>query len=953
VEFNLATVSLILAGIASLAVLSMGLRSRILWRIGFRNVLRRKVQVAIAVAGLTVATSIVSGALVIDDSFDATVTAIVLRGTDLVDEVVYLEDERGLRSFFDYQVYADLKVKLGQMEAVDGLAPRIHVPASVRNDRTALVQPSVNLIAFDPSEDLGSFYLSDGTAVSGEELEEGQVYINAALAEEVEAEAGDDLRLFVNGRELSVRVLEVVQDRGRGGWETTENVFIPLAALQEDLGLEGMINLILVSNVGGVDDGYLATDEAVADLNAALGPGHPFTIEALKRDRIQLYTKLLDQLTQLFTLMSAFTVIAGVLLIMNIFSMLAEERKTEMGMVRALGMRRRHLVQAFVLEGFVYAVTSSVLGALAGLGVATVIMEAFRSIFYFFSRDLVIAYEPESLMTAFSLGLLLTLVTVSLASWRISKLNVVRAMRDLPEPQVERAPRREVLVAGLLTVGGLASLYYSVREFSEMAYLLGPALVAFGLALGAMRRLGFRLPMTMAGLFTIAWVLLPYRLVEEVEANINLFIVAGVLLVAGGVLAIVANSKSILRLVTRATRNPRRLPVVRAAVAYPMAKRFRTGITLAMFALIMFTITVMSMVMALTGSTVDVFERRESGGYDIIAFSNPFARVEGMDRRLSEAGLEGLIEYYEALPTARALVRGEGHGPAPHSLIGVTEDFARRNGFTFYRMAPGYDSPRDIWEALLAEEGLAVVDRTAQRLDFGPNFDFRVDVGDGLTIINALGEEVDLTIIGILDSTFVRGVFVSADLLGTFAGTSTPSLFYFRTAADEDTAGVAKLLEREFVDLGLETFVIREEVESSLEVTLNVMQLIQAFVALGLAVGISGLGVLAVRNVVERRPIIGALRALGFRRDMVLKALLIELSFVAVLGILLGLVLGIALSYSLFTRMSIFQDAEFLVPWVDLLLILVLSLVASLLATLQPSRKASRMPPAEALRQVL
>ncbi|MEE9237044.1 MAG: FtsX-like permease family protein, partial [Thermoplasmata archaeon] len=605
-EINLATVSFILAGVVSLIVLVAGLRKRILLRIGFRNVVRRKTQVILAIAGLTVATSIISGALVIDDSFDATTLAIVLRGTDHVDEIIYLEDEAGLRSFFDYSTYADLRGSLPVMESVDGVAPRIHLPASVQDNRTGLIQSQANIIAFDPASDLGLFTLVDGSAVDGSDLQE-EAYINVALAEELDAERGDDLQIFVNGEVLHLRVRDVVQDTGRGGWATAENIFLHLSVLQQALGQEGKINIIMVSNVGGVEDGHLATDDAVADLEAVLGEGHPFTIQAIKRDNIELFSRLLGQLTQLFTLMSAFTIIAGILLILNIFSMMAEERKTEMGMSRALGMRRSHLVQAFIFEGFLYALASSVLGAFAGLGVATIIMEAFRRIFTFFARDLRIVYELESLMTAFSLGLLLTLFTIALASWRISKLNIVRAIRDLPEPPAERATILEMLTAAILVGGGAFSLYYGLSETSEMAYVIGAPLMALGLAQASVRRLGPRLPLTAAGLFTIAWVLSPYKLVSEPEVSISIFVIVGLLLVAGGVLTVMANSESLLKLAPRLVRSSRNLPVVKAAIAYPMVKKFRTGVILTMFALIMFTITVMSMVMALTGSTVDVF----------------------------------------------------------------------------------------------------------------------------------------------------------------------------------------------------------------------------------------------------------------------------------------------------------------------------------------------------------
>ncbi len=421
-ELSLANVSFILAIGALVLVFGAAARKRLLLRIALRNLIRRKTQMVLAIAGLTVATSIISGALVIDASFDATVTAIVLRGTDLVDELIQQEDEAGNPSFFNETVYDALHAELPTMEHVDGLAPRILLPASVRANRSGLVEPNLNLIGFDPALDLGVFLLEDGTEVDGSELSAGQVYLNRELATGLEAVAGDELEAFVNGQVLYLGVRDIVQDRGRGGWQTAANLFLPLDALQTDLGVEGRINLITVSNVGGVGDGHLVTDEALAEVDAALGAGHPFVIDPIKRDQIDLFSSQLEQLTQLFVLMSAFTVIAGVLLIMNIFSGLAEERKTEMGMSRALGMRRSHLVQAFIFEGAIYASPTAAMGAIAELDVSTLIMEAFRQIFAFFSRDLVIAFSLGDLLTAFSLGLLLTLVSIALDSWRMGKL---------------------------------------------------------------------------------------------------------------------------------------------------------------------------------------------------------------------------------------------------------------------------------------------------------------------------------------------------------------------------------------------------------------------------------------------------------------------------------------------------------------------------------------------------
>ena len=69
----------------------------------------------------------------------------------------------------------------------------------------------------------------------------------------------------------------------------------------------------------------------------------------------------------LFSICSTFSILAGVLLIFLIFVMLAAERKSELGMARAVGMQRGHLIQMFVAEGLVYDLAAAALGLGLGL----------------------------------------------------------------------------------------------------------------------------------------------------------------------------------------------------------------------------------------------------------------------------------------------------------------------------------------------------------------------------------------------------------------------------------------------------------------------------------------------------------------------------------------------------------------------------------------------------------
>ena len=72
----------------------------------------------------------------------------------------------------------------------------------------------------------------------------------------------------------------------------------------------------------------------------------------------------------LFTTFGTFSIAAGILLIFLIFVMLAAERRGELGIARAVGTRRGHLVQMFTFEGAAYDVIAAAVGALLGAAIA-------------------------------------------------------------------------------------------------------------------------------------------------------------------------------------------------------------------------------------------------------------------------------------------------------------------------------------------------------------------------------------------------------------------------------------------------------------------------------------------------------------------------------------------------------------------------------------------------------
>ncbi|MGQ0798427.1 MAG: ABC transporter permease [Methanobacteriota archaeon] len=942
-------------GLVVLAVAALSIRRRILFRVAVRNIGRRKTQVALAIAGLLVATSILSGSFVIGDSLNYAIRASAFRGLDVIDETIALSSTQGANPFFNESVYGGLAANRTAMPHVDGLGPRIVVRVSVLHEDSQLFEGQATLIGFDPVADPGVFVRSDGARTDGSELNFSEVFLSAPLAQDIEAGAGDVVTLFVPlpGGSLPVRYVaeDVLLDEGKGAWLNGRVVFAALPTVQFLLSAFGRINEIVVSNAGGVEEGVLATDDAISELDAVLGAGHPYLIHPIKRDLLDDADTSSSTLTQVFTLLGTFTIAAGLMLIVSIFTMLAEERKPEMGIQRAVGMRRSHLTELFTLEGFLYALASAALGAVAGLVVAGVIILVISRIFAGEGLTLVLRWEAGSLLLGFALGFLLTIATISLTSGRISKLNIVRAVRNIPEPTIRRASWGQVLAGAVLLAIGLIATLAGYQGRSAVLFSPGVALAALGAAQLAHRTIGTRAAFTVAGLFVVSWLIAPITWFAGTQPGIDLFIVTGIMLVLGGVLLVVFNNAILVSVLPRLAARRRHLqPVLRTAMAYPMNRPFRTGLTIAIFALVIFTIVVMATIQGLIGASVSAITHDASGGYDIFGLANP---IEDFEALYANSTVAANITAHGALLFAPTrLTPPDGGDPVFYEVYGVDSAFVEQNEFTFYRKPDRFPTDRDVWREVLANPDVAVVDRTVQPVDFGPPAgDLRLDVGDVVSLRNASGGDRTVEIIGILDSIALRGFFLQADTVRSEFGSVAPSFFLFKVGSGEDPDAVAKDIERAFLPWQMQTIVLATIVAENLETTFAFFDLLEGYLAMGLLVGIAGLGIITLRNVTERRQEMGVLRAMGYRRGMILESLVLETSYVALLGIGLGVVLGILLSYRISVEFFVGEEA-FLIPWGRIVLVTGVAYVMSVLATASPAIRAARFPPAEAIRYI-
>lgn len=957
------TVLTVLVGIAVLTAAVTALRHPVLRRLAVRSVRRRPAETALVTLGALLGTAIIVGSLTVGDTLTSSLRSDAFTQLGPVDEEVTAPGAGSL---------TPLDRALAGMEgspAIDGVVTGLRGTgtAAARLDASEpAVQPDTQLLEldFDGARQLGDEPAATGLA-EATTPSPGEAAVSADLADALGLQEGDELTVFAYGASPQLRVTAVLPRRGVAGYNTdldahSFNVFLTPGTLEQLVPspqhqASPPVAFGLVSNAGGVLDGVDHTDQVTALLDEHLA-GLPATeVSARKEQLLDTAEAIGDQLSEVFLGLGAFAVIAGVLLLVNVFVMLAQERRGELGLMRAVGMRRGQLVRAFFLEGGFYAVAAAALGAGAGVGVGAAVVALVKGMAgggpAGFTLELAFAAEPASVAGGFLVGLTISLATILVTSVRVSRLTVIHAIRGLPEPARNGRRMTVVAVGGLAAVVGLGLSATAFPAQAGVGMLVGPALLAGGLAALAGQLVPASLPVTLAGLAVTAWgVSAPTLLPEAFRgSDVAVFVVQGVVVTAAAVAVLAANQDTVGRLVGRAAGGAGSVPA-RLGLAYPLARPFRTTMTLSMYALVVFTLVLISLVSQVFGGHVDAFTKAESGGYHLLVDS---ARTQPLppDRIRERDDVEGVA----ALRYAAYQVEFRAPGRRRFRrwfASGFDEAFLDRQPPTLARWLPRLPDEQAAWEHVLAEPDAMIVGSRFLQEGGAPQ---PVEVGDTVEIRDPLtGTVARRTIAGVMEGgTAFSGAFLSEDSFeAVFSDRLPPNRFYVALTEQADPEEVAGSLERDHIANGVQAQSFEAVVAERQQQNRQFMRLLQGYLMLGLLVGITGLGVIMVRAVRERRREIGMLRSLGLQPATVGWSFMLQAGFVALQGILIGTALATATGYQLVTNASALGgiDADFAVPWVELTTLVGLTLAASLLAAGWPARQASRIRPALALR---
>ncbi|MDX1502385.1 MAG: FtsX-like permease family protein [Thermoanaerobaculia bacterium] len=601
----------------------------------------------------------------------------------------------------------------------------------------------------------------------------------------------------------------------------------------------------------------------------------------LKRDGLEAARGATD-FSGLFLGLSFFLIASAVLLVGLLFRLGIERRAREVGLLRAVGYRARTVRRSLLAEGGVLAA----LGALAGLGGA---------VFYAW------------------------LMLAGLRTWWLPAVGT-------PVLFLHVGPATPVIgwVASVLVV--LATIWWTLRRLGRVsaARLLAGAAGLDEIAAGRRRR-----PLLVAVAFSLlaAALLAAAFATGETSSPGFAFGIGACLLIAG-----VAGFAHLCGGPPGARANGLRgAPLVSMGARNTGRNRGRSVLSVALVASACFLIVAVDAFRG--GGEAEVTDRASgAGGFTLVAETD-VPVVAGLDRpeTLRELGFSddeaARLAEIDLVPFR--LLPGEDVSclnlfrPERPRVLGVTPEMRARGGFSFQQVA---EKSPDPWSLLAGELEPGVLPAFG---DFNSVlWILHSGLGQEISLENERGETVRLRFVGLL----AKGIFQSEVLISeeNFLAHFPSRTGYSWFLADPPLNRVeetAAMLESRLERFGFDATPTAERLSAFKAVENTYIATFQTLGGFGLLLGTLGLGIVLLRNVLERRGELAMLRAFGYRRSTLARMVVAENAILLLAGVGIGAVAGLAAAAP---HLSAGGET---VPWLSLGLTLLVVVAVGMLAS--------------------
>lgn len=647
-------------------------------------------------------------------------------------------------------------------------------------------------------------------------------------------------------------------------------------------------------------DGKVSSIEVVIDGEADAGAVKQALASQVPEDvRVQTRAERVDDINAsverilgyVQTFLMVFVVLAmfvGSFIIMNTFSMSVRQRIKEFALMRAIGASPASVFRVVILQALAVGAVGSALGVAGGFGLTRLIVMALESMGMPLPAG--VPMTSSVIITSLIVGVLVTVIGALLPAREAALVAPVEAMRGVSGAR-EKSLALRGSIGMLLAAAGAAGVIAA-----WLADDLPHRTAALGGAAGALL-IGLLIASPVLSRPIVTLIGLPLRLIRP-----------------GGRLA----ARNIVH-------NPRRTAATSAAL-------------------------LIGMTLVCAGA--------------IIAAS--------MQRSVSSIVNDSLHADFMVQP-ASAASTGAQLSPEAASQIEAVDGVASTTRFAGYLVqTTGPDGAQSTGY-------LNIVEPADFQAAYDPNMvsgsftDMDADhviafensglkAGDTVTITGSIGSR-EVTVAGIADTQGITGtVWATPDVaaaVGSLSGTVT-------TQADQVLASPMGM----FVTLepGADAVAVKDRIKEIVKPTYiyavqdadeisdaagqqatRMLAILYALLGLSIVIAILGIVNTLVLSVTERTREIGLMRAIGLGKAQLASEIVVESVLTALYGTILGGATGVLLAGALRAVLEKQGLTELVIPWGQLVAMMVVSAVVGVIAAVWPALRASRLPVLEAI----
>lgn len=455
-----------------------------MFRIALKGLLGHKLRFVLTTLAVVLGVTFVAGAFVLTDTMEQAFDDLYGSLYEDTDVVVRTDDRFASGGPFGGDGGATFAAELvDELAALDGVAAAV---PDVEGQVT-VVGPDGEPVSAGQGPSTATAWTDAANPLTVEDGSppgrSGELTLDERTVDRAGFALGDEVALAGPDGLATFRLVGVTGSEGADALLGATTATVTLEDAQALFDQVGQVDQIALVGDGSVDAPALRdrVEEVLVDRGVEADVTTADDLAAQESDDVG------DALGFLTTVLLAFAGIAlfvGAFLIANTFAIIVAQRSREFALLRAVGASRVQVRTAVLLEALAVGLLAATIGLLLGIGFATVLPTLLEVAGITLpTGDPVIA--PRTVVAAYAIGVLVTLLSSVLPARRASRVAPVEAMRGAATAPTAPLTRRSVVGAVLAALGGVLLVLGLAGDLPEPLAVvgLGAALAFVGVAL--------------------------------------------------------------------------------------------------------------------------------------------------------------------------------------------------------------------------------------------------------------------------------------------------------------------------------------------------------------------------------------------------------------------------------------------------------------------------------------